>query len=72
MWDNSVSSVQLDLSFGRGRLSLEHLSDTEHTQGLYAVSNIVMYWAKKTLSMRNRAGSSEDDPTFIGQSLMSN
>ncbi len=72
IWDNSVSSVQFDLSFGWGRLSLEHLSDTEHTHWLYAVSRLVMYWTKKAGLMKNGAGSSENNPTRIGQSLMSN
>lgn len=72
MWDNSVSSVQFDLSFGWGCLSLEHLSDTEHTHWLFTVSKIVMYWTKETVLMRNRAGSSEDNPSYIGHSLMSN
>lgn len=69
MWDNSVSSIQSDLSFGWSRLSLEHLSDTEHTRWLYAVSKLVMCWTKKAGSTRNRAGSSEDNPVYIGQQL---
>lgn len=50
MRDSSVSCIQFDLSFGWGRLSLEHLSDTENTHRLYAISKILMYWTKKARS----------------------
>lgn len=68
MWDNSVSLIRFDLSFGWRCLSLEHLSGTEHTHWLYIVSKLWCIEQRK-LSRRGKEQVSQRMIQFMLASL---